>query len=266
MKELNGILTGTNKIIDDRLSNFQHGIVGMNLKSSPPSFSAKELLEKLIIEIETNLRNAIDVGTSSENWREKRPTQIHDTRKPERNFEHQLANAGVSDKKWTWWNQMPIASGLVFHRADRTRAIDLVCKGKTDPSHYRFIELKCDRRAGTPLVALMEIIRYGLVYLVLRKNLERSLDKNVTQTVPKIFGARLIELCVLAPGKYYGGYKLKWLETSLTSALEDIIREQHEGKLTMTLCSYSPTDLNDYSNFDENELGSYITNWVPAYS
>jgi hypothetical protein len=53
----------------------------------------------------------------------------------------------------------PDASGLVGHRADRTRAVDLVCKQKENPFYYRFIELKVNRNAGAPLAALMEILR-----------------------------------------------------------------------------------------------------------
>src|SRR3970040_2461240 len=119
-------------------------------------------------------------------------------RKQERDLEHKLANAGKDDPDWIWWNQMPIASGLVGHRADRTRAIDLVCKRKVAPFCYRFIELKISRSAGAPLAALMEIFRYGVVYFVLRKNQKVEWLKGVQLDSP-IFKASHIDLCVLAP-------------------------------------------------------------------
>lgn len=272
MKELAGILKGTDQIIEAQLGLYKHGFVGMKLHSAPQKFSPQRLLKDMIVEIENNLKKArcpssgVVLGTSKENWREYRPKQKHDSRKQERDFEHQLADAGGSDKNWIWWNQMPIASGLVEHRADRTRAIDLVCKLKEEPSHYRFVELKCDRRAGTPLVALMEIIRYGLVYLVLRKNREHEWLGSVDLTMP-IFQASQIDLCVLAPKDYYVGYNLSWLEVSLESAINEICEEQLESDLTMGISSHYPTELAD-SKFDTSKLKleSYLINWSTAYS
>lgn len=94
---------------------------------------------------------------------------------------------------------MSIASGLVGHRADRTRAVDLVCKQKENPFYYRFIELKVNRSA--------EWLKHV------------SLDS-------PIFHASRIDLCVLAPKNYYNDYQLDWLEIGLNDALNEIIETQ----------------------------------------
>lgn len=279
--DLNGILHGTDQLIDEQLGNYKHGSVGKTLSMAPETFSPRKLLEEMIAEIEKNLERAwklsrkqppeVVLGKSTENWREERPTQEHDKRKPERELEHRLADAGKADPDWIWWNQMPIASGLVGHRADRTRAIDLVCKRRKDgPSYYRFIELKINRNAGAPLAALIEILRYGLVYFVLRKNRGAEWLKDISLNSP-IFKANHIDLCVLAPKRYYKDYQLAWLETSLTIALKDIF----DDELEMNLSSYWPTplevwDMRDENFFqrilqDEKAMKSILKDWNHAF-
>lgn len=265
IKELNGILIGTDDIIKTHLGNHNHGSVGKSLHDAPVNFSPKDLLDDLVDKFECNLKKARDsgvtLGESKQNWREVPPTQKHDSRKPERDFEHRLVCAGENDANWKWWNQMPIASGLVGHRADRTRAIDLVCQGKVNPLHYRLIELKVNRNAGAPLSALMEILRYGLVYYVLRKNRGETWLKDVSLVQP-IFKANHIELYVLAPKDYFAGYKLGWLETSLTVALNEIAKFEN---FKFNLSSYKFTKLEKYSDLNNENMGSYLTQWDKAY-
>lgn len=269
--DLKGILLDTDRIIDEQLGSHKHGSVGIALTEAPHNFSSKKLLEKMIIQIEKNLKEArhpssgIVLGKSIENWREKPPTPEHDKRKPERDLEHKLVGAGEDDPDWRWWNQMPIASGLVSYRADRTRAIDLVCqRRKKNPAYYRFIELKIGRESGAPLAAMMEILRYGLVYFALRKNRGQKWLDGISFDSP-IFKANCIDLCVLAPESYYKDYKLAWLETSLTSALNEIVKDQLDESLTMNLSSYWPTHLATISGLDDSKLKSYLTEWTDAY-
>lgn len=270
-KKLNGILIGTDDIIKTHLGNHNHGSVGKSLHDAPVNFSPKDLLNDLVEKIECNLKKARDsgatLGKSKQNWRELPPTQKHDERKPERDFEHRLVCAGENDGIWKWWNQMPIASGLVEHRADRTRAIDLVCNKKANPLHYRLIELKVNRNAGAPLSALMEILRYGLVYYVLRKNRGETWLKD-TPLNQEIFKANFIELCVLAPKSYYKDYNLDWLETGLINALNEMAKNEN---LKFNLSSYSPIGLDDIpkdtiiSEIDPIKMESYLTKWDKAY-
>jgi len=286
LNENRHILCGTDELIGKQLGNHKHGTVGKRLNKAPLNFNPRKLLEAMIAEIENNLERAwklsrrqppeVVLGKSAQNWRQMRPTKEHDKRKPEREFEHRLADAGKNDEDWIWWNQMPIASGLVGHRADRTRAIDLVCKQrKAGTSYHRFIELKINRNAGAPLAALMEILRYGLVYFVLRKNQRAEWLKD-TSLDSLIFKANHIDLCVLAPRSYYKDYQLAWLEKSLTSALNEIFDDLlGDGELEMNLSSYWPgpletwdmKDKNFFQNLlkNDNDLKSILKDWKPAF-
>ena len=278
------ILAGTDEVIARHIKvgnhDFRHGIVGRKLTSAPDGFNAKLLIMELIDQIESNLKDArfapslgLKLGKSLENWREESPAEspenLKKTRKPERELEHRLViKAGKkNDGQWIWWNQMPVASGLVGHRADRTRAVDLACKSREDPKHYRLIELKVSRNAGGPLFALMEIIRYGLIYFVLRKNQKADWLADLSFDA-EIFDANQVDLCVLAPGDYYHGYELGWLEKMLNDALDVIcFEDKFDKKLKMSLTSYWPTKLPKWTGVpsDEEILMSCLTVWEKAY-
>jgi DNA polymerase-3 subunit epsilon len=277
------ILAGTDDVIARHIKvgnhDFRHGIVGRKLTTAPEGFNAKLLIMELIGQIESNLKGArvapslgLKLGKSLENWREESPAEslenLNKKRKPERELEHRLAiKAGKNDGQWTWWNQMPVASGLVGYRADRTRAIDLACKRRDDPTHYRLIELKVSRDAGGPLFALMEIVRYGLIYFVLRKNQKANWLADLSFDA-EIFDASQVDLCVLAPGDYYHGYELGWLEKKLNDALDVICFEDKFGKkLKMSLTSYWPTKLPEWPEVfpDDEILMSCLTEWEKAY-
>lgn len=272
-----GVLDGADDVINRHIShdgyNFRHGKVGKALSASPKGFSARLLLKELIDTVEGNLRTkresaGIQFGASKSNWREESPKEQHLTRKSERDLEHKIANiAGLSDRNWTWWNQMPIASGLVEHRSDRTRAIDLACRSKSDSTHYRLIELKVNRNAGSPMFAMIEILLYGLVYFVLRKNRgERWLLEDWLNA--DIFAAKLIDLCVLAPGDYYDGYELGWLESELSQALGNACTENFGGDLSMTLTNYRLAEISKWSKVSldyEKTLQGLATTWEIAY-
>ena len=162
---------------------------------------------------------------------------------------------------------MPIASGLVEHRSDRTRAFDLACRSKSDSTHYRLIELKVNRNAGSPMFAMIEILLYGLVYFVLRKNRgERWLSED--WLTADIFSAQLIDLCVLAPGDYYDGYELGWLESELSQALGYACTESFGGDLSMTLTNYRLAGIPKWSEAslqNAKTLQGLATAWEKAY-
>lgn len=277
------ILAGTDDVIARHIKagnhDFRHGIVGRKLTTAPKGFNAKLLIMELIGQIESNLKDArvapslgLKLGKSLENWREESPAEspenLNKKQKPERELEHRLViKAGKNDGQWIWWNQMPVASGLVGYRADRTRAIDLACKSREDPKHYRLIELKVSRNAGGPLFALMEIVRYGLIYFVLRKNQKANWLADLSFDA-EIFDASQVDLCVLAPADYYHGYELGWLEKRLNNALDVICFEDKFGKkLKMSLTSYWPTKLPEWTGVppDDEILMSCLTEWEKAY-
>lgn len=237
---------------------------------------AQKLVSDLIKQIRNNLRDSGEdwERTSKQNWREgkinSKISSENDSKevKLERAIAKMLENA----KRKDWWNQMPIASGLIASDNDRRRAIDLV-HSYGDSKSYDFVELKIDRYPdNTPLFALMEILLYGLVYLVLRK--ERKWLPECFRDVP-VFTATNVRLIVLAPEKFYEGYELGWLENGLTEALGGVIKNEHPGcDLSMKISSHWPTRLEKWGNKkwedsalkDESFLASILQDWEPAFA
>ena len=278
MKPLGGILAGTDQIIDQYLLGIK------NSDSSEGSyrhkedvsklnhyFDAEEMLRALVKQIRKNLNERDEklIGNSSENWREggkhiKDNLSAHNTSKEillERNIAQFLKKEFGDDSHW--WNQMPIASGLVKATADRRRAIDLVHRHDPDGKRYDFVELKIE--SDTPIIALMEILRYGLVYLVLRKKRDWLPEASREQPV---FNAAHVGLCVLAPKSYYDNFKfdLSWLQDKINNALAQIINEpQLDLILKMEINSYWPVQLEKWDKEILERPKSILRDWKPAY-
>lgn len=274
-KEYEGILAGTKEIInrnlfDDQLRNYGNEAEGVCFRQFPSGngFCAKKLVSDLIEQIRNNLRDSGEdwERTSKQNWRgegniNSKISPKNDSK--EVKLERAIAKMLENTKRKDWWNQMPIASGLIDSDNDRRRAIDLV-HSYGDSKSYDFVELKIDRYPdNTPLFALMEILLYGLVYLVLRKE-RKWLPKNF-RDVP-VFTATNIRLIVLAPGKFYEGYELGWLGKGLTEALGKVVgSERLEGGLSMEISSHWPTRLKEWKDSvltDESFLASKDGEWI----
>ena len=231
MKPLGGILDGTDTIIDQYLLGLNDSVISAYRRKGEydnlrHEFDAAEMLRKLIYQIQTNIKERKSFGNSKENWREGyeaiQANLDSDNKSEEVILERRIARSlkvKYDGKDSPWWNQMPIASGIVSSSSDRRRAIDLVHRYGEAQNQYDFIELKID--SDTPLFALTEILRYGLVYLVLRQN--RDWLPVVSRTQP-VFNAEKIGLRVFAPKEYYVG-DLSWFEEQIKVALPKIISE-----------------------------------------
>jgi hypothetical protein len=280
MKELGGILGGTDQIIDQHLlglktfdrdgRSYQHKGEASNLKHG---LDAESMLGELVKQIRNNLleRDPHSIGSSSENWREDIRPYLDEQKNTSKEIvlERKIAQAlrALEEKrkeKSNWWNQMPIASGLVSSIDDRRRAIDLVHRHDRSGKRYDFVELKID--SDTPLFALMEILRYGNVYLVLRES--RDWLPEVSRALP-VFNAEHVGLRVLAPKIYYGNLNLYWLQEKINLALPQIIKEYpHNLTLTMDISSHWPTQLEGWDETilsNDSRLLSLLNKWNPAY-
>lgn len=267
-----GILAGTEEIIneclfDDKARSYRHIAEGRKLRQFPASkdCNAENMVSRLIQKIRDNLneRDPGKVGKSTENWRDKpQPNISVNNNSKEVRLERAIAEMVIKTKRKDWWNQMPIASGLIHSDKDRRRAIDLVHNYGTDLTSYDFIELKID--SDTPLFAMMETLLYGLVYLVLRK--EPDWLPEGSRNKP-IFMAKKIGLRVLAPSEFYEMSNLSWLEQELTVALSKVIdNERLEGSLLMEIsCYWSPklSGCENYSSIDDSDLMSILQDWAP---
>ena len=123
---------------------------------------------------------------------------------------------------------MPVASGLIDHKSDKRRCIDLVSIGEN--GGFDFVELKYE--SNTPLYAAMEILGYGLVYLASRMDSAKNLKYGNGASLP-VMSATAISLVVLAPSDYYKEYKLGWLERGLNDGLNDLLAAKKMKNLEM---------------------------------
>lgn len=196
----------------------------------PESFNGTELISGIYARIEANLSNRPRRAPSSENWKirsEKTAQRIQPNSKNE-SAEVTLERAIAQrwPEKWTY--QMPVASGLIDHKSDKRRAIDLVRLGEN--GGFDFVELKLE--SDTPLYAAMEILGYGLVYLASRIDSAKNLKYGNSASLP-VMSATAISLVVLAPSQYYEKCKLGWLERDLNDGLNDLLAAKEVKNLKM---------------------------------
>ena len=197
--------------IGSSLPHHRHRTSALRLSTGRPvGFDARRLLEEAYAQLVSNLERSPRFarnGPSQENWRfEKQLALSPRNVSPETTLERAIASTAGCD----WANQVPTASGLWDHIADKRRAVDLV-RHIGDPG-FELIELKVE--SDTPLRAAIEIVQYGLLYALARERYpewERG-GKELLQ-------AKAVHLRVLAPIAYYGAFRLAWLESDLDVAL-----------------------------------------------
>jgi hypothetical protein len=174
--------------------------------------------------INRNWANAVRTGESSyskKNWRWKRHLE---TSAGNPSAEITLERAIVSALGEDWSNQMPTASGLVGPNANKRSCVDLVWR--KNPGSYTFFELKVE--SDTPLYAAIEILLYGLLFVWSRNN---QADLKYDTEIQPVLKASKIELCSLAPRKFYSDYDLKNLSESLNQGFSTF---QHLGDLELS--------------------------------
>ena len=232
---MGGILHGTYPIIDKFFSigrvgkstpHYQHKTSCQKLSDEPRlDIDRYDLVHQLFDRITANWRNAQRSkprSPSGENWRFK-PRKCYVSKSPEVQLEREIVKTS-SD----WVNQVPTSSGLVSPYDDRVRNIDLVAEVK--PCEFEFVELKV--ASNTPLFAAMEILGYGVIYLVSRCHIaEMGYDEKHKGW--SILRAYDIHLKVLAPQKFYANYELGWLESLINDGLEQFLGMHSEIPLRM---------------------------------
>jgi hypothetical protein len=236
------ILSGTEDIINECLfgdspgkRSYRHTGEAKKLIKAPADFDAGQMVARLLAQIEQTTKGRCSKSISQKNWREVPQTGIGsgNTSKEVR-LERAIAKLGVEG----WWNQMPIAAGLVHSHADLRRAIDLVHCNE-NRTEFDFIELKID--SDNPLYALMEIVLYGLVYLSVRREPAYC---HADRRNAAVLTAKQINLRVLAPKGYFHSYNLHWLHTELQRALEELVTNSFSGNsFALSVSSHWPNEL-----------------------
>lgn len=229
------ILDRTKAIIVDALglASVRHLDQKTACRNITPPPEEKLWGERLIRNIYEQISQSGATPTNSrENWRLVRQTSISKKNKGKEVLLEKaiavLCEGGVLDG---WFNQVPVASGLITNRNRRT-AIDLV--KILDSNAFEFIELKWN--ANNPVYAAFEILGYGLIYLYSRCNAEAfHYDKDKI----KLFTADAVSLHVLAPYPFYSRFELTWLEHGLAHGIAVLADDLTDDALSMDLQFYT---------------------------
>jgi len=180
---------------------------------------------------------------SRENWRLERVTNLAENNtSPQLDLERAIAIVAGNGPLKSWYNQIPVASGLIDDRADKRAAIDLIeYKGES----VSFIELKWE--SDTPAYAAFEILRYGLAYLLCRDNKEEfGYEDKALMLVDAV------ELQVLAPAIFYRKCDLRFLADGISAGLEHLCAGREDGlRMTFVFRSFAPDFELPFNNGEE---------------
>jgi hypothetical protein len=218
---LMSVLTGIGGMVDKWLRlqpiglppHYRHKTAALALSDRTITiYGTDKFLTDAYNRIHKNWCNAVSAGESSysqENWRWKRHLE---TSAENNSAEVPLERAIVSALGENWSNQMPTASGLVGAHEDRSSNVDLVWR--KDPDSYSFFELKVE--SNNPLFAAIEILLYGLLFVWSRNN---QAELEYDTEIQPVLRASKIELCSLAPRKFYQEFYLRNLSDALNQGL-----------------------------------------------
>ena len=146
---------------------------------------------------------------------------------PEKMLEKAVAMLGKSCHMPGWFNQCPVASGIVDSGRNRKNAVDLVHWSKSGEC-ARLIELKW--ASNDPRYALREILRYGVAYIFCRVHRnELCLERR------PLMDANHVALEVVAPRQFYSGHDEKKRFACVSKSLDEFARSKIGEKFTMSL-------------------------------
>lgn len=210
--------------------------------------SPSDMINQTMACLETNLRDLPPKPPASSNWMWEKSYHLASHNESE---EKQLEKYAVFLLDDRWANQIPVCNGL----GQGASACRLDLAFRASSREYELIELKFgqdDNSSGSdhPLYAAMEILSYGLLYLLFRKH--NLLGKSLTKK-HHLLQAEVVHLTVLAPDNWYRfrtgdgvtkNYAFEWLERSITDGLRDYLATQKMSTLEMDFrFSTLPQDL-----------------------
>jgi len=217
------IFDGTESLINDALGLQD----GQKLKQKStclrlkPEVISVEALATLVDDLRGRVfSNWAGRQPSVENWRMKRVTTLSEINKsPEVVLERAIAILGEKGALPEWYNQVPVASGMIDDRANKRAAVDLI---RVQGRRVDLVELKWG--SDTPVFAAFEILQYGLAYLLCRDN------KDIFKYGDKeLMGAEIISLQVLAPQVFYKSYDLGFLSAGIHQGLNRLCERRTDG-------------------------------------
>ena len=186
------------------------------IEAIPKSFNDVDFVESVFQIMADNWERCVlqnrHKPPSAENWRWFDPKPNFDNANPslEVVLERKLIKACLNFHREDWSNQVPVASGLTGPRSYKRKAIDLV--HRRGPTAFDFVELKVG--SDNPLYAAMEILQYGVVWLLSRRDRAR-----LVYLGKAIIEANDVRLVVLAPEPFFEGRAVGKLGTLLNRGL-----------------------------------------------
>lgn len=213
-----GLFAGIKETINRRLNvaNYQTLTAARQLAGRKPLvLDGKEFIQ-VLFEILSKNWDAISHGArkppSAENFRWHKPKLSIAKRNKslEVTLERALMQACSNARSSNWSNQVPIISGIAGPRAFKRLAIDLVYQH--DSKHFEFVELKL--KSDTPLFAAIEVLLYGLLWLLSRRDQEQ-----LGYSENPIIAASSVRLSVLAPLKFYADLDLAEFFSALDAGI-----------------------------------------------
>ncbi len=222
------IFEGTDEIVSNAFEfqpgdSLKHKSVSRRFNDLPANHPAFErLIPRLYARIEENWSGRTP---SPENWRLELQTYVGERNtSPEVLLERAIAVLAGRGILNGWFNQIPVASGLIDEHADKRAAVDLV---HVQGREANLVELKWE--SDTPVYAAFEILRYGLAFLFCYENRKRfGYSEN------GLLGCSAVKLSVLAPQPYFETYDLASFGRQLSAAAHRFVADRTRGRLSMT--------------------------------
>ncbi len=192
-------------------------------------------------------------SNSDKLWLLRRECEIcPDNRAPETMLEKAVAMLAERGYMPGWYNQCPVASGIVGSHSDRRSDVDLVNCSKSR-RNVRLVELKWE--SNNPRSALQQILKYGVAYVFCRVH-----RQELPLHYRSLMDAGQVDLEVVAPRQYYYGEHRgfdvdAWLDqfgsgeefvqsavdserigiAETSQSLDEFARSKTDGTLTMSL-------------------------------
>ena len=180
-------------------------------KGPPPGFDGTAFIAAFFARVAENWaarRAVLSKPPSRQNWRFSLiPGISPHSASPELRMERAIAQAALTAGRGDLANQVPVASGMA--PGENRRALDLL---RMSGESGEFIKLKIG--SDSPLYALIEVLRYGMLWLLSRRDREAL---GYAGRAP--LDLRELRLIVLAPPEFYRGVDLGWLEAGISAGL-----------------------------------------------
>jgi hypothetical protein len=202
--------------------------------SDQARLNAEQVIQRAMETLVTNIPEA-DWRPAESNWKWEKSLKIASHNPSQEKTLEKLTVFLLDDG---WVNQIPVCNGLVADgRADACR-IDL--GHRIAEREYELIELKFGTEgisgSDHPLFAAMEVVHYGLMYLLFRQR------RFPIQRGHHLLRADRIKLIVLAPAAWYRfkrrgdcrlhSFDFGWLATQLSNGLQAY---SHQHKMNLNI-------------------------------